>query len=93
MIILTHSTQTGKNYGFLFCLVIEAVKIIAGCACLETWGTERVSLGIYMHQAKNTFKSVIFREVQIDCGLKNKCPPFEGAVSIQGSIVCHHVSR
>lgn len=47
MIILTHAIQAGKNSVFLFCLVIEAVKVIAGCACLETGGIKGVSLYLY----------------------------------------------
>lgn len=38
MIILTHATQAGKSYGFLFFLVTEAVKVIVGCACLGNGG-------------------------------------------------------
>lgn len=51
IIILTHATQAGKNYGFPSFLLIKAMKAIGGCACR---GGE--SLCIYLHQAKNIFK-------------------------------------
>lgn len=33
IIILTHATQAGKNYGFPSFLLIKAMKAIGGCAC------------------------------------------------------------
>jgi len=59
MISLTFSTQAGKNYGFPSFLLLKAMKVLEKCACRGVgwgWGGWKCSLGIYLHQAKNTFK-------------------------------------